>query len=216
MKHVFSLLIFSLLVTTIFAQAKGTELTHYLFPEFTKGVVLMKTGVKNEVLLNYNSLTEEMIFENKGIKLAVGQLEQIDTAYISGRKFIPWNNKFIELIYHSKFDLYAEHKCNVVDPGKPAGYGGSSQTSATTTYSTFFSGSQAYELKLPESYETKSFTFYWLKNEDGLNKFVSIRQLIKLFGEKEELLKKYVKKHDVKYDNQESIVGLIKYIEMNH
>ena len=141
MKPTFYLLIFSLLVTNLPAQVKRLELTHYLFPEFTKGVVLMKTGVKNEALLNYNSLTEEMIFENRGIKLAVGELEQIDTVYINGRKFFLLNNKFVELIYHSKFDLYAEHKCDVSDPGKPAGYGGTSQTSAISTYSTFFSGS---------------------------------------------------------------------------
>lgn len=216
MKHTLYLLVFSLLVTNIFAQVKVVELTHYLFPEFTKGIVLMKTGVKNEALLNYNSLTEEMIFENKGIKLAVGQLEQIDTVYISGRKFLPLNSKFVELIYHSKFDLFAEHKCNLVDPGKPAGYGGSSQTSATTTYSTFFSGSQAYELKLPESYETKSFTFYWLKKDGELNKFVSIRQLMKLFGEKEKLIKNYTKKQSIKIDDQKSIVSLIRYMEANY
>lgn len=52
MKHVFYLLIFSLSFTTSYSQVKGTELSHYLFPEFTQGVVLMKTGIKNPVLLN--------------------------------------------------------------------------------------------------------------------------------------------------------------------
>jgi hypothetical protein len=216
MKHTFYLLIFSLLVTNISAQVKSVELAHYLFSEFTKGIVLMKSGVKNEAMLNYNSLTEEMIFENRGIKLAVGQLELIDTVYIKGRKFFLLNNKFVELIYHSKLDLYAEHKCDVSDPGKPAGYGGTSQTSAISTYSTFFSGSQAYEMKLPESYETKAYTYYWLKKEGELNKFISIRQLIKLFGKKENLVKNYTKKHSVKYDDQESIVGFIKYMDANY
>ena len=157
----------------------------------------MKTGVKNEPLLNFNSLTEEMIFENKGTKLAISNIEQIDTIYINGRKFFPLNGKFLELILHSKYDLYAEHKCSIKDPGKPAAYGGSSQTSATTTYSTFFSGSQVYDLKLPESYETKAYTFYWLKKNGELIKFVSLRQLSKVFGEKSIQFKKYTKEHDV-------------------
>jgi hypothetical protein len=215
MKRIFYLLIFCLLVNVSHSQVKILEVTHYLFPEFTKGVVLMKSGIKNEALLNYNSLTEEMIFDNKGIKLAVSQLEQVDTVYINGRKFFPLNNKFVELLYHSKYDLYAEHKCNLLDPGKPAAYGGTSQTSATTTYSSYFSGGQVYELKLPEGYETKPFTEYWLKKDGKLNKFISIRQLMKLFGEKGNMFKIYVKKNDVKYENQEGIVELIRFLETN-
>jgi hypothetical protein len=215
MKRIFYLLIFCLLVNVSHSQVKILEVTHYLFPEFTKGVVLMKSGIKNEALLNYNSLTEEMIFDNKGIKLAVSQLEQVDTVYINGRKFFPLNNKFVELLYHSKYDLYTEHKCNLLDPGKPAAYGGTSQTSATTTYSSYFSGGQVYELKLPEGYETKPFTEYWLKKDGKLNKFISIRQLMKLFGEKGNMFKIYVKKNDVKYENQEGIVELIRFLETN-
>lgn len=215
MKRMFYLLLLSLFVFVGYSQEKMQNITHYLFPEFTKGVVLMKTGVKNETLLNFNSLTEEMIFENKGTKLAIGNIDQIDSIYIKGRKFFPLNGKFLELILHSKYDLYAEHKCSIKDPGKPAAYGGSSQTSATTTYSTFFSGSQVYDLKLPESFETKAYTFYWLKKNDELIKFISVRQLSKIFGEKSSQFKKYTKENDVSYDDPESLVGLIRFLETN-
>lgn len=215
MKRVFYLLILSLLVSAANSQEQKLGITHYLFPEFTKGVVLMKTGVKNETLLNFNSLTEEMIFENRGIKLALGQLEQIDTVYINGHKFFPLNGKFVELILHSKYDLYAEHKCKVKDPGKPAGYGGSSQTSATTTYSTFFSGSQVYDMKLPESVETNPYTFYWLKKDGELIKVVSMRQLSKIFVDKTGPFKKFTKEQHVSFDDQQSIIDLIRFLGSN-
>lgn len=215
MKRVVYLLIMNILVVTGYSQVRVLELSHYLFPEFTKGVVLMKTGVKNEALLNYNSLTEEMIFDNKGTKLALGQLDQVDTVYIQNRKFFPLNKKFVEIVYQSKYALYAEHKCSVKDPGKPAAYGGTSQTSATTTYSSYFSGGQVYELKLPEGFETRPFIDYWLKKDGEVNKFLSVRQMAKLFGEKENLCKAYLKKTDVKYENQESIVEMIKFLEAN-
>jgi len=215
MKRMFYLLILSLLFFDGYSQEKMQNITHYLFPEFTKGVVLMKTGVKNESLLNFNSLTEEMIFENKGIKLAISNIEKIDTIYIKGRKFFPLNGKFLELILHSKYDLYAEHKCSIKDPGKPAAYGGTSQTSATTTYSTFFSGSQVYDMKLPESFETKPYSLYWLNKNGELIKFFSLRQLSKVFGEKSIQFKKYTKENDVSYDDPESLVGLIRFLESN-
>jgi hypothetical protein len=215
MKQVLYLLILSLLTVSGKAQVRVSEVTHYLFPEFTKGVVLMKTGVKNEALLNYNSLTEEMIFDTKGKKLALSQLEMVDTIYIKDRKFFLLNNKFVELVYKSRYALLAEHKCKVKDPGKPAAYGGTSQTSATTSYSSYFSGGQMYELKLPEGIETKPFIDYWLTKDGETNRFLNIRQLMKMFDGKEALIKEYAKTHEVKYDDQDSMVEFLRFLEAN-
>lgn len=215
MKRLVILLVISFAFNVAYAQVKVVEVTHYLFPEFTKGVVLMKNGVKNETLLNYNSLTEEMIFENNGTKLAIGQPELVDTVYIKGRKFFLLNGKFVELINNSKYKLYAEHKCTIKDPGRPAAYGGTSQTSSATSYSSYFAGGQVYELKLPEGYETKPFVDYWLVKDGEVSKFLSIRQLAKLFNEKDNSFKEFVKKHDVKYTDQSGIIELIRYMEAN-
>jgi hypothetical protein len=177
----------------------------------------MKNGIKNKALLNYNSLTEEMIFQDKGKMLAIGntELELVDTVFIKDRKFFTLNNKFFEFISHSKCDLYAEHKCSLILPGQPAAYGGTSQTSAITSYSLLNSGGRLYELKLPEDYEIKPYTYYWLKKNGELNEFMNMKQLMKLYDDKKDLFKAYIKKHDVKYDNQESIVQFIKYLETN-
>lgn len=175
----------------------------------------MKTGVTTDALLNYNALTEEMIFENNGVRLAVAQIEKIDTIIINNRKFFPVNGKFFELLCHSKYDLYAEHKCTIKDPGKPSGYGGSSQTSATSTYSSYFSGNRVYDMKLPESVETNPYTICWLKKDGTLIKFMSLRQLSKFFEEKSSQFKTYVKENDVSYNDQKSLIGLIRYLSSN-
>ena len=124
----------------------------------------MKSGIKNQALLNYNSLTEEMIFENNGKKLAISKGEQglVDTVFIEDRKFIVLNNNFFELVYHSKSDLYVEHKCSMIPPGKPTAYGGTSETSSVTSTSSFNSGGQLYALELPEGYEIKPYFCYSL------------------------------------------------------
>jgi hypothetical protein len=206
-----------MLFTVSYTQAQVNEFSHYLFPEFTKGVVLMKTGIKNEALLNYNSLTEEMVFDNKGRKLALTkkEMEFIDTVYIRDRKFFVLNNEFTELVYHSTWDLYAGHKCRINDPGKPIGYGATTQTSAVTSYSSYHADGRIYELKLPDGYEVKPYIVYWLMKDGKLNKFISIRQLMKLYEEKKDLARTYTKKHNVKYDDQVSIVQFINYLEKN-
>lgn len=61
MKKLYLSVIFILLVTTLFAQSRTVELTHYLLPEFTPGTVIMKDRSQNFAVLNYNLLSEEML-----------------------------------------------------------------------------------------------------------------------------------------------------------
>ena len=178
----------------------------------------MKTGKRNIAMLNYNSLTEEMIFENNGQKRAVGinEILLVDTVYIKDRKFVALNEKFVELVHHSKWDLYVEHKCKVEEQGKPAGYGGETQTGAATSVSSLYTQDRVvYDLKLPDAYKTKPYSIYWLKKNGELYKFMNMRELKKTYEDKKDLYKKYLKINRVKFQDQEGIIQLIGYMESN-
>jgi hypothetical protein len=216
MKHFYSILICCLIFISLNAQTKYIETSHYLFPEFTQGIILMKAGISNNALLNYNSLTEEMIFEDKDQKkaIAINEMLLIDTIFIKDRKFVVLNGKFVELVHHSKWDLFVEHKCKVEEQGKPAGYGGTSQTGAATSVSSLYSqGRVVYNLKLPDDFKTKPYIIYWLKKQGELNEFISMRELKKLYMDKKDSIKHFLNENDVKYQNQESIIQLIEYLE---
>ncbi len=197
------------------SQAKQVETNHYIFPEFETAVVLLKNGKKKTSILNYNSLTEELIIERRGQKLAIAKedLSRIDTVFMEDRKFVMLNGKFVELLFHSKWDLFVEYKCKIKDQGKSSGYGGVSRAGAIDTGSSITSHSDSYQLKLPDGYETAPFTHYWFKKNGQLNRFISMWELKKLYKDKKDDFKAYVKKHGTKYYNQESIIQLIKYLE---
>jgi len=217
MKRINCILLSNLIFISSYAQLKTAGVDHYLFPEFTQGVILMKTGKKDAKLLNYNSLTEQLVFDNQGNILAAPkeQLERIDTVFIKERKFIILNNKFVELLHHSVWDLYVEYKCDLKEQGKDAGYGGTSQTSAINTPSAIRLGGNVYNLQLPDGFETKRYFFYWLKKDGELKQFITMRQLKKLYKDKNDLFNDYVKTHDVKYEDQEIIIQLIEHLESN-
>jgi len=218
MKHFYCILISSLIFISSYAQSNYIETSHYLFPEFTQGVILMKAETRNNAMLNYNSLTEEMIFENNGQKKAIGtdEILLVDTVLIKDRKFVALNGKFLELVYHSKWDLYVEHKCKVEEQGKPAGYGGTSQTGAATSVSSLYTqGRVVYDLKLPDDFKTKPYSIYWLKKNGELYKFMNMKELKKFYEDKKEIFKKYLKTNRVKYQDQEGIIQLIGYMESN-
>jgi len=217
MKLIIRLFFFILFIPSTYGQSKGVVLSHYIFPEFTQGTVLMKSGQEYKALLNYNSFTEEMIFDRNGKKLAMAKedKERVDTVYILNRKFFVLDDRFVELLHRSGFGLYAEHRCNVKYPGKPAAYGGTSETTSVSTYSGIYSGGIMYELKLPDDYTIKPYTIYWLKRDGELRKFVNMKQLTKIYDDKKELIREYLRTHPVEYEDQESLVQMIRFLESN-
>ncbi len=158
------------------------KLTHYVFNEFSPGTVKMKSGESYNQVLNYNILTNEMIFNNAGNYLAIASPENVDTVYINDRKFIPINNKFYEVLVNSGMPLLLEFTSTISEPGVSTGYGGTSTTAAATSFQYLINAGGAYELKLPDEYIVKPGFVYWIMKDGKLKKAANAKQLNKHFG----------------------------------
>jgi len=210
-KYAFTVLIFGLSVFNGLAQKEVKLISHYLFPEFTTGKILMSSGALKETNLNYNSLTEEMIFQYNGTNLAIANPESVDTVYILDRKFVQVKKIFYELLENLPVPLFVHHLCTVTPPGKNSGYGGTSQTSAITATSTVFSSRGMYELKLPDDYAIDPYSEYLLKKDGTYTRISNTNQVIKCFPEKEDAIKDFVKKNNISFKKEEDIRTLIKF-----
>ena len=208
-----------LLSISISLHAQETvNLSHYVFPDFQPGVVLLKNGVRNNAKLNYNAASEEMVFDENGKMLAIGDavLPQIDTVFVSDEKFIRLNNKFVKIIIDEpEIDLFVEHKCRLIPPGKPAAYGGTSQTSSTTSYSSIMSDGKVYNLKLPDDYKVIPYNVFWINRNGKLQSFSNIGQLKRIYRDKKKIIDNYLKKNDVKLTNEKSIDDTVIFMENN-
>lgn len=211
--------LFFLLTISISLKAQETvNLSHYLFPDFQPGIVLMKNGVRNNVKLNYNAASEEMVFDENGKILAIDEavLPQVDTVFIADEKFIWMNNKFVKIIINEpEIDLFVEHKCRLIPPGKPAAYGGTSQTSSITSYSSIMSDGRVYNLKLPDDYKIIPYNVFWLNRNGKLQSFSNLGQLKKIYRDKKKLIGDYLKENEVKLSNEKSVSDAINYLENN-
>lgn len=211
-----TLALLTTLSLTIFAQPKQIVLSHYIFPEFTEGYVMMKGGRTQQMLLNYNSVTEEMVFKRGETILAIGKAEVKEVEYvtISGRKFVVLNDKFLELLFEGGKNIYAEHRCTVIPPGNPAPYGGTSQVSSVDRYSGLSAdGGLYYKLQLPDGYVVKPAINYVVRAGDKISKIYSLKQLRKVYQEKRDEFDKYVKDNNVKFDNITEIAALTAALE---
>ncbi len=163
--------------------------SHYVLPDFIVGSVKMKNGATEYALMNYNMITEEMIFDKNGTKLALAELAAIDTVYLDSILFIPHDKIFLEVLYKGTVVLYKQNKCNLLIAGNPAGYGGSTETGASKNVSNISGMGRAYKLKLPDDYHITDASQYWIEKEGKFQKATTIGQIKKVFPEKSDEIK---------------------------
>lgn len=188
-------------------------LTQYVFNEFSPGIVMMKSGEVYNQALNYNIVTNEMIFNNNGSFMAIAQPENVDTVFINNRKFIPLNKKFFEILADEKFPLLLEFTATIHEPGNPIGYGNNSSTNATSNLKSIISSGGSYALKLPDGYSVTPGYNYWILENGKLMKAGSDRQLIKIFPDKKDKIKDFIEKNRTNFSKREDMILLIQHLE---
>src|SRR6478609_3440463 len=151
MKKLHLTIICCLLGYVIFAQGNAKQLTQYLFKDFAEGSVLQKSGTVTKTTLNYNTLTQEMIFKQGDQFLALDKLYEIDTVFLKNKKFVPAGEVFYEVGTLTPISLFIQHASEIIPPGGETGYG-KSQTSAITHVTDLKSSGRAYALSLPDDY----------------------------------------------------------------
>jgi hypothetical protein len=184
-------------------------LPQLLYPGFSEATIIFKDGRTKKMQMNYNMASGKMVFSESGNIFDLQTPELIDTVVINGTKFVKSGNRFLELLLNAPVSLLLDHKGEIVPAGKPAGYGGTSQVSATTTVSGMSSGSAYYNLKLPPQYIIRTEKIYVLKDGDGnLSNFSTSRQFLKLFPELETQLQEFIKKNRIRFDDSSDVARL--------
>lgn len=189
------------------------KLIHYVFDEFNPGIVKLKSGNTYQQNLNYNTITNEMVFEQNGQFAAIANPGSVDTVYISNRKFIPLNNKFYEVLVTGPMPLIEEMTATVTEPGTSIGYGSTTTTSATSSYQSLIREGGAYGLKLPDGFNVIANQAFYILKEGKLEKVANEKQLAKIFTGKKDQIHDFVKKHDTKFSKSEDLAALVKELE---
>jgi hypothetical protein len=212
MKIIAVLSFFVLSFLQLDAQNTQIVLSHYVFPEFTDGFVSIGGGRTQQMRLNYNTVTEEMVFQRGEQVLAIGEAEMNELEYvaISGRKFVVKNGKFVEIIYEAQDrTIYAEHRSTVVPPGNPAPYGGTSHVSAVDRYSGITGdGNMYYKLQLPDGYKVKPVISYLAERDGKITRIFNIRQFRKVYSDKKDAFDKYIKENKVTFESLSDITDM--------
>lgn len=203
------LLLSFLFSSAVFAQRVENKdsSSPYLFPEFRQGKVKLKRGGEVNALLNYYTISQEMLFEQQGNRLVLAELETIDTVLIDGRRFIPVEKVFCEVLTTSTIPLLAKHSASLIHGGAPVAYGDNS--GFATSLSNISSAGRVYSLKLPDNYTTLPRTDYWLKKKGKYYEANNVKQILRVFPSKEDDIREFIRSNNIDLKKQEDLVKLI-------
>ena len=210
------LIIYCCFLSTAGAQpiSYPVQFTHYVFDSFRVGTVKVKSGKVSSQKLNYNILSNEMIFDDGGTMMAIAHPEEVDTVFILGRKFIPIGDKFYELLTHTATPLLVEFTYKLDDPGAPVGYGNASPVTNANAIRTLIRTGGSNALKLPDDFKVIPGFFFWIMKDGSLQKAGSVKQLSQIFPGKKEMIRQYVKAHHIDFTNPSGMKALLEHIAL--
>lgn len=185
--------------------------TQYLFPEFSNSVTRMKSGKALTYQMNYNIVTEKMVFVREGKYFDLTNPEMVDTITIYGSTFVPVSKIFYELLHPGTMTLYLRHKGELLPAGKQVGYGGTSQVASTSYLSSIKLSGGEYNLPLPPEYIIKPIPSFFIKKNGEMLEFQTEKQFLKLFPDKSDLIKSYIKENRIKFEKMEHLIRLVDY-----
>lgn len=214
MKKLFLSLLVAAFSLPVFAQivtARDSVVTHYIFSDFLDGIVKKRSGEQLELALNYNTLTEEMIFIRDTEKLAIAYPGEVDTIFVGGKVFVPVKNAFYEKLTNTAIPLFVQNKVFILRGGKEIGYGNKIETGSINSVSTLTSNSQVYKLQLPQDYSLVDHSVYWLFRKGEFVQVTSARKLESLFPDKAKDIQRFVSDNNIDISHRDDLVKLIEF-----
>ena len=209
------LTIFSGITMLLGAQSSSDgSFPQYLFPEFKDATLLMKNGQSQSAMMNYNTVTERMVYKKDGKMYDLIIPENLDTIYIQNRIFIPAGKMFYEVILKgTHLALFIQQKGTLLSAGAPAAYGGTSQVSSVTSLSSIELSGGRYNIALPSDFIVNPSPVYWIRKENEMFSFLNEKQFLKIFPDKEKELKLFIKGNRIKIGKPEDLAKLVRYCD---
>lgn len=207
-------LIFTL---SILAGCLNMQAQKYLLPDFKSCIAISKNnGRPIQEKFNYNCETQTMEFLDGEYIMKLDPISQIDTLYLDTHKMIPYGTHFLEVIYVSnKFSLLVDHKRKAVNQGKTGAMGLKTQGTVENVDFSSFGGRHTEEWKKGNEvwkYKDESTYVYTVKSK--MKRFRNVKMLVKIFPEKEEEIKTYIRTHDkFGFEHPDEVLNLLLFLQ---
>jgi hypothetical protein len=203
------ILIFVFLSVQLNGQSETQDtLAQYLFPSFSRSNVKAKNGKHYTLLLNYNIVTEKMVFLQKGNYFDLANTGTVDTVFLSNKRFVPKDQYFLEVLVAGRTSFYIRNKGELLEPPRPAGYGTTTQLTSSNLLEGISTPQGYYNFRLPEGYTVNHTNSFWVRIDDKWTRFLNESQFLKIFPGREKELKQFIKENKLRINRREDLIRI--------
>lgn len=190
----------------------------FLYPQFITGKVYFRNSTNATAMMNYNSLTDQMLFiDLNHDTLALKDEKTIKYITLDKDTFY-YNEGYIRLVASNSVVKVAERRVwKVADIRRIGSHDRPSKTFAVTTQRTLTDGfGRTYNLVLNEDLVLRKKSNYYFG--DTYNHFVPSgkKNLLELFFKEQTSLAKYLKENKVNYDRRDDLEKIARFLEQNY
>lgn len=182
----------------------------YILPAFTKGIAFLRSGAFVNQRFNYNYLLDEIQFLNtNGDTLAIADPALIK--YISIDTLVYYYDKgYLRQTLHTASYKLAVKQQMIQIPGKAGtAYGGSSGSSAVTTYSGIYANDKVHRLKVDRDVLFQTITNWYIGDPYNHFEKADKKGFYNTFPQKREAIKKYIVKNNTDFNKEADLKQLL-------
>jgi hypothetical protein len=216
--RIFIVILFCLIPFLNYAQsANDTSIRRQsmIFDQFIDGKVLFKSGVISEAPLNYFSTDQSILFKKEEVMYTLTDLKGIDTIYISGRKFVPFNNTIYEVVSNiGKVALLVSYNRRLKPLIATVDHTGSSKQSVNVVSNTV---SDVYLTRMYKgNYAVEIVKYYWLKNYTKVSRAYRLKDFLNTFKESShQAISNFERDNHINYSVESDMIKLLNFCNSN-
>ena len=184
----------------------------YILPAFTEGTAFLRSGASVKQRFNYNYLLDEMQFLNvNGDTLAIADPALVK--YISIDTLVYYYDKgYLRQITNTKSYKLAVKQQMIQIPDKVGtAYGGSSGSSAVTTYSSIYSSEKVHRLKVDRDVLFETVSNWYISDQYNRFKKADKKGFYSIFPSKRDAIRKYIAKNNTDFNRAEDLEHLLRF-----
>lgn len=199
-------------VSSAQTNEKG-EMPQYVLPVFSNARILMKAGAVQRETMNYNMVTEMMVYLKDEKYWDLANPDMVDTIWLGNMKFVPVGKRFFEVRYKGEIALFIQHKGTVMSAGATVGYGGKSQLASTDYITSIDLSGGRFNLPLPSDFIVNPSPVYWIRKNGEMLDFLNEKQFLKYFPDDQASIRDFIKTNKLKFDKPDQLARIVEYCD---
>lgn len=185
-----------------------------LLNDYSDGVVVMKNKQKVKAKLNYDTANKKMMYLQNAEEMILLNNSQIDSVYISDRKFVSMLGIYLEVVDTEVDEVLIDWSFKNIYKGNRGAYGQVTQNKVESINTSYWTNND-YKNQSTAVYNQKNTNVYWFYIDNKPMRCRNLKDLLRIFPDKKDKINAFVKEKSIDFSKTTDAVLLIEYSMKN-